>query len=437
MKRRDFLARTGALSAASLAGMTVYSCNSKYKSAKEMTVPGPNDTINLGFIGVGLRFMQLFDEFKNLPGTRMVAVSDIDDKRIERARNMIDAHYNPGEKSCAGYKDFRELLEREDIDGVVVVTPDHWHAIMTIMAIRHGKDVYCEKPVSHTIEEGRAIVEAANKYQRIVQVGSQQRSHEAFRTAVNYVRNGYIGELQAVKQNSSDVLPINFKLKTTTPPESMDWDMWMGPAPYHDYNALLCPDVSNTDWPKWRMFREWGGGGIADLGVHMCDIGQWAMDMDTSGPVEIIPKGAGAETLTFKYANGIEMKQEDFGMGGMSIMFEGIEGWVAAGRWWMRTCDALKDVPLEEKTGFVYHSEDHAKDWIDCMRSRKQPICSPETGHRSATVCNMAIIAGLLEQPLHWDPETEQFDNAEANKMKHYKYRGNWKIHEPWWSFLV
>jgi predicted dehydrogenase len=208
----------------------------------------------------------------------------------------------------------------------------------------------------------------------------------------------------------------------------MDWDMWMGPSPYFDYNELLCPDISDTSWPKWRMFNEWGGGGIADLGVHMCDIGQWALDMDRSGPVEVILPGDGEETLTFKYANGVIMKDEDFGMGGMSIKFEGTEGWVAAGRWWFRACDELKDVQLEEKNGFVYESPDHAKDWIACMRSRKQPICDPETGHRSATVCNLAIIANQVGRSLKWDPEKERFNSRAANKLKSYRYRGDWDI---------
>lgn len=429
MERRDFLKKSSIVTAAGLAGITIYSCKSKNKPIKEIRVPGANDTINLGFIGLGMRFNQLFNAFKNIAGIKIVAVSDIDDKRIEKGALFVNNHNGPKEKACDTYKDFRELIARDDIDGVVIATPDHWHAIITIMAIKEGKDVYCEKPVTHTIHEGRQVIDAAIKYGRIVQVGSQQRSHKAFRDAVNYVRNGYIGEVKVVKEKSSPKYPINFNQKTVEPPNYMDWDMWMGPSKYYDYNEMLLPDVSVRNFPAWRAFSEWGGGGICDLGAHMYDIAQWGLDMDASGPVEVLPAGCGgADTLTFNYGNGVVMKKEDFGMGAMAVMFEGTEGWVAAGRWWMKTCDKLKGVELKEKNGFVYESNNHYKDWIDCMRTRNQPICNPEVGHRSATICNMAIIAEQLGKPIKWDPVQEKFNNRSANKLKSYRYRGDWNI---------
>lgn len=428
MERREFIAKSTVLTAASLAGITIFSCKPKNKAIKVMRVPGANDTINLGFVGLGMRFNQLFNEFRKIEGIKILAVSDIDDKRIEKATTMVNNHYGPKEKACDSYKDFRELIARDDIDGIVVATPDHWHAIITVMSIKAGKDVYCEKPVTHTITEGRAVVDAATKYGRIVQVGSQQRSYEGFRKVVNYVRNGYIGEVKVVKEQSSDRFPINFNQQTVDPPKYMDWDMWMGPSKYFDYQELLLPDVSVRNFPAWRRFREWGGGGIADLGAHMYDIAQWGLNMDESGPTEVLLPGSGADTLTFKYDNGIVLKKEDSGMGGMSIMFEGTEGWVAAGRWWMKTCDKLKGVDVEDKNGFVYESNNHYKDWIDCMRTRKQTICSPEVGHRSATVCNMAIIAEQAGKSLKWDPESEKFDSGSANRLKSYRYRGNWDL---------
>jgi predicted dehydrogenase len=431
MERRDFLKNSTLLTAAGLAGISIFSCKtgSKEKNSKAMRVPGPNDTINLGFIGLGMRFTQLFHEFRNIEGVKIVAVSDIDDKRIERAASLVNNFYGTQETACGTYKDFRELLARNDIDGIVVATPDHWHAIITLMAIEEGKDVYCEKPVTHTIFEGRQVVEAADKYGRIVQVGSQQRSHKAFRDAVNYVRNGYIGEVKVIKEQSSPKYPIAFNQETVEPPGYMDWDMWMGPSKYYDYTELLLPDVSVHNFPGWRYFREWGGGGIADLGAHMYDIAQWGLNLDDSGPVEVIPAGMdGAEMLTFRYANGVVMREEDFGMGGMSIKFEGTEGWVAAGRWWMKTCEQLEGVELKERNGFVYESDNHCKDWIDCMRSRNQPICPPEVGHRSATICNMAIIAEQSGKSLKWDPVEEKFNSRSANKLKHYRYRGDWSV---------
>lgn len=209
----------------------------------------------------------------------------------------------------------------------------------------------------------------------------------------------------------------------------MDWDMWMGPAPYFDYNEELCPDVSVHKFPAWRAYREWGGGGIADLGAHMYDIAQWGMDMDDSGPVEVLlPNDADVKSLTYKYKNGVVMNKEDFGMGGMSIIFEGTEGWVAAGRWWMKTSDNLADIKLNTKESPIYQSTNHYNDWIKCMRSRKQPICNPEVGHRSASVCNIGIIANQVGESLNWNPQREKFNNSAANKLKSYEYRGNWKI---------
>lgn len=429
MKRKDFIKSSGIIAGGTLAGLTLYSCNTGGKPVNRMSVPGPNDTINLGLIGLGMRTRQLISEFIRIPGVKIIAVCDIDDKRIEMASSIINNHYGGGEKTCSTYKDFRELLEREDIDGVVVATPDHWHAIIAVMAIKMGKDVYCEKPVTHTIHEGRELVKAAEKYSRIVQVGSQQRSDPSFRDAVNWVRNGYIGEVKVIKEMSGDNFPIPFEEQTIKPPEYMDWDMWMGPSEYYDYSELLLPDVSVRVFPAWRKFREWGGGGIADLGAHMYDIAQWGLNMDHSGPVEVIPPNSGeAESLTFKYANGVVIKKESFGMGGMSIMFEGTEGWVAAGRWWIKTCDELAGVEFKDKGGEVYHSENHYKDWIDCMRSREQPICQAEVGHRTATICNMGIIAEQMGEVLSWDPEKEEFDSKAANKMKTYRYRGNWRL---------
>jgi len=424
MERRNFIKTSTIVTSGAIAGLTLYSCNPNNSGMK---IPGPNDTINLGLIGLGMRARQLINEFHRIPRVKFLAICDIDDKRIERAATMIDTHNGPGEKPCTRYKDFRELLDRDDIDGVIVATPDHWHAIITIMAIKKGKDVYCEKPVTHTIEEGRAVVDATKKYDRIVQVGSQQRSHEAFRDAVNYVRSGYIGEIKSIKEQSSPRFPIAFDQKTVKPPDYMDWDMWMGPSPYVDYNEILCPDISVHTFPAWRAYREWGGGGIADLGAHMYDIAQWGMNMDESGPVEVLhPSTDGVESLTYKYANGVFMTKEDFGMGGMSIIFEGTEGWVAAGRWWMKTSDNLADIKLDPKNSPIYQSSNHYNDWIQCMRSRKQPICNPEVGHRSATICNLGIIADQVGESLTWDPAKEKFSNREANNLKSYRYRGDW-----------
>ncbi len=395
----------------------------------------PSDKITLGFIGNGKQSAGLAKRLMETAGIQMVANADVDKEKLERFRNQVDAFYaeKAGKASyngCDSYWDYKMLLARKDIDAVVVCTPDHWHAIMAIAAMKAGKDVYCEKPLAHTIEEGRAIVAAAKKHGRILQTGSMQRSSKNFLHACELVRNGYIGEVKTVKVNVAGP-PKPCTLPEQDTPDTLFWDAWLGPAPMRGYSEVLSPPASFNGWPRWRDYREYGGGGITDWGAHMFDIAQWGLGMDNSGPVALTPPTdpQAMYGLVMKYANGIEMFHEDFGRG-WAVQFNGTEGKLEVSRDFMETDPpAIAGKQPGGSDTRLYASENHYQDWIDCIRSRKEPICGPETGHRSASVCSLANIAYELRRPLNWDPVAETFPNdKEANKLLGKKYRGQYKL---------
>ena len=317
-------------------------------------------------------------------------------------------------KGIDSYSDYSELISRDDIDAVLVVTPDHWHALNSIHAMEAGKDVYCEKPLAHTVVEGRKMVEVLQKNKRVLQTGSMQRSSEGFWRACELVRNGYIG---------GPAIPCDLPAEKT--PAALDWDRWQGPAEERPYNAILAPPISFKGWPNWRKYAEYGGGGIADWGAHMFDIAQWGLGMDETGPVKIIvPKEKGAVSgLKFIYGNGIEMVHEEFGRG-WGVEFVGSEGVLRVSRSFLEADPAkILDAEIPDNGIKLYRSINHYQDWLDCIKSRKQPICDVETGHRSSTVCNIANIGYWLGKDLNWDPVKEKFDDNDANKLLTRNYR--------------
>jgi predicted dehydrogenase len=384
----------------------------------------PNDRINLGFIGVGTMGRGHLGGFLGMADVHVVAVCDVVKERREDARNRVDQKYGKG---CAEYVDFRELLDHKGLDAVVIATPDHWHAIPCVLAARAKKDIYCEKPLTHNIAEGRRIVSEVDKAKIVFQVGSQQRSEfkNHFRLAVELVRNGRIGKLKTIRIGVGDPnKPCD--LPTQEVPAGTDWEMWQGPAPARGFNEILCPKGIHKHFPAWRMYREYAGGGVADMGAHHFDIAQWAMDMDRSGPVEIIPpEKMEKRGLKFIYANGVEMIHG----GEADCVFVGEKGTIFASRGSIKSdpADIIK-APIGPSEFHVYDSTNHKRNWIECIRSRKPTIVPPETGHRSATVCHLCNIGYQLRRKLKWDPEKEQFvGDAEANKLTTREARGKWK----------
>jgi len=254
----------------------------------------PNDRINLGFIGVGTMGRGHLGGFLGNGEVQVVAVCDVVKERRDDAKRMTEERYGKDKKTeykgCEAYSDFHKLLARKDIDAVIIATPDHWHTIPCVLAARAGKDIYCEKPLTHDIAEGKVLIEAVRKNKIVFQTGSQQRSEFGghFRKAVEYVWNGRIGKLKTVHIGVGDpARPCD--LPEQEVPEGTDWDMWNGPAPKRGYNEALCPKGIHRHFPAWRNYREYGGGGLADMGAHHFDIAQWAMQTDLSGPAEIIP----------------------------------------------------------------------------------------------------------------------------------------------------
>lgn len=423
--RRQFIGKSAALSASMIIPRHVL-------GGRGYTAP--SDRINLGFIGTGRQGMNLQRSFVDTTSAQIVAASDVYKANLNHFVKQLNARYaeKTGKETydgCESYHDYREILDRSDIDGVVIASPDHWHAVHVVHAARACKDIYCEKPLSLTIREGRAMVEATRKHNVVFQTGSMQRSWPEFRQTVELVRNGYIGEIKNIKVNvGGSAAP--YSLPGEKIPKGLDWDYWLGPNFYRPYNHALIPSPKDEFWGRWRYYKEFGGGDMTDWGAHMFDIVQWALDMDDSGPVDIIPPDGNEYLfLTYCYENGITVTHESFGKP-HAVRFIGTEGRIDVQRRRLETDPvALKDKVIGSDDEKVYKSENHYKDWLDAIQNRTTPICDVEIGHRTATVCTLGNIAYELRRPLKWDPRREQFkgDN-EANGFLGREMRKKWNI---------
>ena len=389
----------------------------------------PSDQITLGFIGTGKQARGLIGSFANK--AKIIAGCDVDARKLENFQTLTRQRYERQGTSnhvIKTYRDFRELLSNKEIDATVISTPDHWHAIQVIESAKAGKDIMCEKPFAHDINQGRLMVQAVEKYEKVLQVGSQQRSNRNFRNACRLVRNGLIGDVIEVKVSCGPP-PKKFDLPAETKPDYLDWEMWVGPAEFNHFNAELSPPLERDIFPNWRNYKEYGNGMTADWGTHMFDIAQWGLGTDHTGPVAVYPPGADHRQLTFVYENGIKMTHEDFGRG-YGVRFIGTRGVVDISREYFETLPGnLARREFTENDIKLYESDDHYQDWIDCIRARKQPICTAEIGHRTATICFITNICYELRRPLRWDPVKEEFLNdAEANRMRAGYLRAPWSM---------
>jgi predicted dehydrogenase len=391
----------------------------------------PSERITLGFIGTGKQSQHLMRSFLNSPGTQVLAACDVDKLKLARGKKIVEDFYagkNGGSfKGCDTYGYFRDLLARDDIDAVVIATPDHWHAIIVIESAKAGKDIYCEKPLSQTIEQARTMVNTVRRYGRVFQTGSMQRSDWHFRLGCELVRNGYIGKLKTINVNVGGP-PANEPLPAQPVPDYLDWDMWLGPALWRPYNSELSPNISWDGFPHWRYHSKFGGGGMTDWGAHHFDIAQWGMGIDKSGPVEIHPPdGKEYKVLTYKYASGVTVTRSDRARG---VLFVGTKGEVLTDRGFLQTKpENLKDQQIGPNEIHLYVSKNHYVDWLDAVRKRSRPICDIETGCRSVTVCHLGNIAYKLGRPLKWDPKHEVFvADAEANRLLSRPMRSPWHI---------
>jgi predicted dehydrogenase len=391
-----------------------------------------NDKINVGCIGTGKQGKILANYFaENCPDIVPVAACDVDTQKLDlfnKVAAKAQKAKNNREINLKNYGQYRELLENPEVDAVIIATPDHWHAQIVVDAAKAGKDIYCEKPMALTVAEGRAMVNATRKYWRVFQTGNMQRSWRNFRHAVELVRNKYIGEIKEINIHVG-VPVVQCNLPSEQAPGNLNWDMWVGPSLYRDFSAELSPPVERDIYPNWRNYRNFGGGMITDWGAHMFDIAQWAMDMDKSGPSEYNPPTERATYgLKMKYDNGVVVTHKDWGEHN-AVQFIGTEGKIEVSRSFLRTFPdkSLAKGELKESDERVYFSDNHYQDWVQAIRKRSKPISDVETGHRTASMCNIANIAYELQRPLKFNPKTEKFvGDPYADMLLSRPYRGKW-----------
>ena len=470
--RRQFLGRS-----ATLTGVisTPWIISSSVEGA-DGNAP-PSERITIGLIGKGLMGS---GHLRRLAGDRdvqVLAVCDVDRLRREDGKRHVEQTYAANRssgayKGCTAYNDYRELLAQKDIDAVVIVTPDHWHTLLAIEAAKAAKDIYCEKPISITVQEGRRLVETVRRYGRVFQTGTQYRSIPTIRQVCAFVRGGGLGKVQSVftlwsnlgalgaarlkpvahlldiERSRRSYTPLHFALPGEPVPEGLDWDLWVGPALWHPYNCAYHTNPSPGVVP-WAFSEDFGAASVTWHHSHSADVIQYALGVENSGPVELIHPSSGAyPTLTCKYANGTLLHMVDNWRmvkdvykavpptarlaGNFGGVFVGERGWVTS----MTTGGPIEGGPetlfeeMKLMTRQVNIGEnDHHANWFDCIRTRRQPSCNEELGHRSASLGHLIIIAHRLQRSLKWDPSKEEFIGDEAaNRLLFRAMRSPWRI---------
>jgi predicted dehydrogenase len=372
----------------------------------------PNDRPGIGLIGCGGQGRGDCNWAKNFGD--VIAVADVDSKHAEEAANQFKAEHR--------YDDFRKLLERDDIHVIINGTPDHWHTLVNVAAARAGKDIYSEKPLTLTINEGKTLVSEIRKHKRILQVGSQQRSDRKFRLACELVRNGRIGSLRHIIVGLPTG-PREGPFPARPVPANLNWDYYLGQTPAVPYNGHNC------HW-NFRWWYQFSGGQMTDWGAHHNDIAQWGNGTDRSGPVEIegkslvqmIPGGYDAASryrVECKYANGVTMtilddsSPHELGVVGdgktpNGVQFLGSDGWIFVTRGEIRASNPdILETPLPANATRLYASDNHMGNFFECVRSRKEPICDVEIGHRSISIAHLGVISMRIRRKIRWDPDTE------------------------------
>ncbi len=390
----------------------------------------PSNRIVMGAIGVGSQGTGDMRGFLNKKEVQMVAVCDVDKSHRDKAKKFVDEKY--GNSDCATYLDFRELIGRGDLDAVQLALPDQWHSIPAAAAAGAGLDIHAQKPLARTIREGRAICNAVQRYGRVWQTGSQQRSERNFHHPCELVRNGRIGKIYKVEVGlptggTSENKPIQ------PVPEGLDWDFWLGPAPWVPFRGVCHWD--------WRWIMDYSGGQLTDWAGHHIDIAHWGLGLERTGPVEIEGRGVYPKDgiynvpyeykFTCKYANGLTMV-----VANNEQLAQGAKWYGESGKWIYVKRGKLEANPpsvLKEVIGpgeiNLYRSRDHKQNFLDCIKSRKETIAPAEIGHRSISVALLGEIAMLTERKLRWDPEKEIFLNDdEANRMLSRPMRSPWHL---------
>ncbi|MDW8308843.1 MAG: Gfo/Idh/MocA family oxidoreductase [Verrucomicrobiales bacterium] len=474
LSRRAFLRRS-----AVAAGALTLPCIIPARAWGAGETPPPSRRITLGFIGVGLMGRGHLRVLAHNPRVQVLAVCDVDKTRRDDARDVVEAIYASqqpigGYKGCAAYNDYRELLARPDIDAVVITTPDHWHALQAMDAARAGKDIYCEKPVSMTLAEGRRLVEVVRRYGRVFQTGTQYRSIPEIRRVCRFIREGGLGRVKAAftllqpldgslaaerckpfaATLNPDVcgrsyVPLDFALPAEPVPEGLDWDLWVGPAPWRPYNRAYHMNPSPGVVP-WAFADAFGLAANTWYLSHAADVIQWALGVERSGPVEIIHPSTGQfPTLTCRYANGAllhfvnhwDMVKTLYHAVPPDARLAGNFGGVIVGeRGWLTTMSTggpiegapeslFDEMQLRRAREVNIGANDHHANWLNAIESRQPPSADEELGHRAAALGHLAFIALRLGCSLRWDPQREVFiGNDAANRLRHRAIRAPWRL---------
>lgn len=384
--------------------------------------PPASDRIVMGGIGIGNMGRGDSNAFRRHNDVQYVAACDVRTKFRDEAKAKTDEHYD--NKDCQVYNDFRELLAREDIDAVHVATPDHWHAIMVIEACRHGKDVYCQKPETRTLREGPLMVDAARRYSRVVSGGSQRVLND-YRQIVDPCWAGELGEIEAINVNVNP-LSMHCNLPEEPTPDTIDWDMWLGPAPWAPYNSKRCDGNFGTNGGSWRSYIDYSGGGMTDWGAHHFGGATFAIDVRELQPEDIILHTEDdTQWVEMKYANGRTITHNRPGWGNMEVVG-------TAGRLKRDKNAAIeklsgdkrdpKTVPLYKGTGGIYG------DFVECVKTREKPFRDMGLAINSVALSHLATIAYNLQRSLKWDPATQQFSDPQANRYLDRARREPWQL---------
>lgn len=448
--RRGFLQRsTLALTAA---GLPLWHARELLAREEDKPAGKDNGILKVGIIGIGSngrgsagsqmqsRARQLVGEVQRLKrdNIKFTAVCDVDARHLSEG---VAAMKGIGHEVKA-YKDYRELNDRKDVDVVFVATPDHWHALCAIDAMKKGKHVYCEKPLTLTIAEAQAIVKVQKATGHVFQTGNQQRSdyRGMFRLACDLVRNGRIGKVSRIEARINDN-PQSDSIPAVKPPAELDWNMWLGPTPETDYlYGMQRGGVKTNCHYDFRWWYTWSGGKMTDWGAHHLDIGQWALDKDFDGPVSVEGKGSPPNPaprsytchkdfdVTYTYADGTVMVAMSKGENGVHFTGEGGK-WIFVARNKLTASDPkIIDEPLPKDAKRLPVSGGHMFNFFDCIKTGAKPICNAEVGASSVLVCHIGAIALRLGKKVGWDPKAQKFDDADANAMISREYRSPWKL---------
>ena len=397
----------------------------------------PSDRVVLGSIGVGSMGRGDMKGLMQVNGVQITAVCDVFEERRQQAKEIVDKNYENND--CTMYRDFRELLARKDIDAVCITTQDHWHALIATAAARAGKDIYCQKPLGITVQECQAIRDAVRRHECVFQTGTQQRSSGSFRHACELARNGYLGKIHTIEVAAPGPMYKRMYKKPTTPesaPPGFDFEMFTGPAKKRSYNGGLWA------WPDWYLIRDYCVGFIVNWGVHHLDIANWGCPAVTAEPCELkftgnyrsdgLTDNINDWTGEFRFDSGLRMRYSDTGNPHQQgCTFRGDKGWAHVDRSRLTTePKSLRDVAIKPDEDLsVGATGSHYNNFIQCVRSRKDPIAPVEAGHQASYLGMIAELSIRLGRPLRWDPKTETFPkDAEANKLLSAPMRSPWKL---------